>query len=86
MKKKKKKKKKTLKEMNIHITTSFYRPQSNRKVERLHRMMNGILAKKIGNNHYSWDLYLNQMLTAIRFNASEATKFSSFIIEMLLFF
>ena len=69
----------TLLELNIyHVTTSFYYPQSNGKVERLHRTMNDILAKKIRDNPYSWDLYINQILTAIRFHPSESTKFSPF--------
>ena len=71
--------KRTLENLNIHhVTTSFYHPQSNGKVERLHRTMNSILAKKIGDNDRSWDLYINQMLAAIRFNVSETTKFSPF--------
>ena len=36
------------------------------------------LAKKIGDNPYSWDLYINQMLAVIRFHPSESTKFSPF--------
>ena len=47
-------------------------------MERLHRTMNDILAKKIGDNLYSWDLYINQMFVAIRFHPSEFTKFSLF--------
>jgi len=71
--------KRTLEELNVHhVTTSFYHPQSNGKVERLHRTMNDILAKKIGDNERSWDLYINQMLAALRFNVSESTKFSPF--------
>ena len=70
---------KTLEELNVHhVTTSYYHPQSNGKVERLHRTMNDILAKKIGENRQSWDLYINQMLAALRFNVSESTKFSPY--------
>ena len=29
--------------------------------------MHDVLAKKIGNNEQSWDIYINQMLAAIRF-------------------
>ena len=71
--------KRTLSHLNIHhVTTSYYHPQSNGKVERLHRTMNNILAKKIGDDNQSWDLYLNQMLAAIRVSNNETTKFSPF--------
>ncbi|CAC5399405.1 unnamed protein product [Mytilus coruscus] len=51
----------TLKEMKInHVTTSFYSPGSNGKVERLHRFMHDILAKKIKDDPSTWDVYLNQ--------------------------
>ena len=42
--------------------------------------MHDILAKKIGSNEMSWDLHINQMLGAIRFNVSETTKFSPFFL------
>ena len=71
--------KKTLEELNLHhVTTSFYHPQSNGKVERFHRTMHDILAKKIGHNEQSWDVYINQMLAAVRFHVSETTKFSPY--------
>ena len=69
----------TLEELNVHyVTTLFYYPQSNSKVERLHRTMNEILAKKIGDNERSLDLFINQMPATLRFNVSESTKFSPF--------
>ena len=71
--------KRTLDNLNIHhVTTSFYHPQANGKVERLHRTMNDILAKAIGDNSQSWDLHLNQMLAAIRFSVNSTTGFSPF--------
>lgn len=70
--------KKTLEELNIdHVTTSYH-PQSNGKVERLHRTMHNILAKKIGSNKQTWDLYMNQMFADIRNNVSKSTKFLTF--------
>ncbi|CAC5412556.1 unnamed protein product [Mytilus coruscus] len=69
----------TLKEMKInHVTTSFYSPGSNGKVERLHRFMHDILAKKIKDGPSTWDVYLNQTLAAIRCSKNESTKFSPF--------
>ena len=41
----------TLKELNVdHVTTSFYYPEANAKVERFHRTLHDILAKKLDNN------------------------------------
>ena len=61
-----------------HVLTSVYHPQSNAKVERFHRTLHGILAKKVADNQETWDLHLNQALAAIRFNVSESSKFSPF--------
>ena len=69
--------KKILEDLNVHhITTSFHHPQSNGKVERFHRTMCDVLAKKLMNNKQSWDTYINQMLAAVRFHVSETTIFS----------
>lgn len=71
--------KRALEELNVdHVTTSFYHPQSNGKIERFHRTMHDVLAKKIGDNDRSWDMYLNQMLAAVRFHVSETTKYSPY--------
>lgn len=71
----------TLEALNIdHVTTSFYHPQSNAKVERFHRTMHDILSKLIDNNLNRWDLYLNQALAAVRFNISESSKFSPYFL------
>lgn len=65
--------------LNIdHVRTSVCHPQSNSKVERFHRTLHDILAKKVIENQQTWDLYLNQALAAIRFNVSESSKFSPF--------
>ena len=70
---------KTLKELNVdHVTTSFYHPEANAKVERFHRTLHDILAKKLDDNLATWDMYLNQALAAVRFSVSESTGFPPF--------
>ncbi|CAG2216830.1 unnamed protein product [Mytilus edulis] len=57
----------TLKELNIsHITTSFYHPQGNAKVERFHRTLHDVIAKKLQSEASTWDVCLNQTIAAIR--------------------
>ena len=64
----------TLKELNIsHVTTSFYSPNANGKVERLHRFLHDILAKKIQDDSSTWDVCLNQTLAAIRFSKNKSS-------------
>ena len=63
-----------------HVKTSFYHPQANAKVERFHRTLHDVLAKRIKDDVTSWDLYLNQALAAIRFNVSGASKFSPYFL------
>ena len=71
--------KETLRTLNIHhMTTSFYRPQSNSKVERSHRTLHDILAKKSADGLDIWDLYLNKVLAALCFNVSKATDYTPF--------
>ena len=69
----------TLERLKIdHVMTSVYHPQSYAKVERFHRSLHDILAKKVADNPQTLDLNLNQALAAIRFNVSESSKFSPF--------
>ena len=49
-------------------------------MERFHRVLHDILAKKLKDNVNTWDLYLNQALAAIRFNVSTSSKFSPFFL------
>ena len=73
--------KETLAKLKIdHVLTSVYHPQSNAKVERFHRTLHDVLAKKVADNQQTWDLFLNQALAAIRFNVSESSKFSPFFL------
>ena len=56
-----------------HITTSVAHPQSNFKVECFHRTLHIVMSKRLGENYKTWDLHLNQVLAAIRFNVTEST-------------
>jgi transposase InsO family protein/predicted aspartyl protease len=69
----------TLEALNIHhVQSNYYSPQANGKVERFHRTLHDVLAKKIEEDVQTWDLYLNQTLAAIRFHENESLKFSPF--------
>ena len=69
----------TLDNLNIHhVTTSYYHASSNSKVERFHRTLHDILAKRLQEDQDTWDLHLNQVLAAVRFNVSEATDYTPF--------
>ena len=73
--------KETLAKLKIdNVLTSIYHPQSNAKVERFHRTLHDILAKKISDNQQTWDLFLNQALAAIMFKVSESSKCSPFFL------
>ena len=61
--------------MNIdHILTNVNHPQSNANVERFHRTLYDVLAKRLADDQQTWDLHLNQALAAIRFNVSESSN------------
>lgn len=69
----------TLKELNIHhVTCSFYHPQANGVVERFHRTLHSIIAKRLDDHLSTWDVYLNQALAAIRFSISDSSQFSPY--------
>lgn len=71
----------TMERLNIsHVVTSVYHPQSNAKVERFHRTLHDILAKKLTENQQVWDTHLNQALAAIRFSISESSRFSPYFL------
>lgn len=71
-----KKVEKTLKELNInHITMPYYSPQGNGKVERFHRTLHDVMAKKLVDSAETWDIHLNQTLDAIRFHPNDSSKF-----------
>ena len=63
---------------NWNATTSYYHPQGKSKVERFHRTLHEVMSKRVSENVETWDIYLNQVLVAIRFNTNDSTKFSLF--------
>ena len=68
-----------LETLNIdHVLTSVYHPQSNAKVERFHRTLHDVLAKRLADDQRTWDVHLSQAVAAIRFNVSESSKYSPF--------
>ena len=68
-----------LETLNIdHVLTSVYHPQSNAKVERFHRTLHDVLAKRLADDQRTWGVHLSQAVAAIRFNVSESSKYSPF--------
>ena len=61
-----------------HILTSPYRPQSNSKIERFHRVMHDLISKHLFStqDERNWDLYLPHVLSALRVSTNTSTKFS----------
>ena len=58
----------TMQEMNIsHVTTSYYHPPDNSKVEHFHWTLYDVMSNKGSDTLDIWDIYLNQVPAAIRF-------------------
>lgn len=73
--------KETLMTLNVsHVTTSYYHPQSNAKVERFHRTLHNVMAKKLEDNLTTWDIHLNQTLAVIGFHNNKTTSCSPFFL------
>ena len=71
----------TMQALNIdHVFTSFYNPKGNAKVERFHRTLHDVLAKRLNGNLTTWDLHLNQALAAVRFHINETSKHFPFFL------
>ena len=68
-----------LEERNIsYVTTSYYHPCGDSKVWKFHWTLHDVMLKKVSDNLDTWDIDLNQALSAIRFSINETTKFSPF--------
>ena len=71
----------TLEEINIsHVTTSYYHPQGDSKIEQFHWTSQNVIWKKVSASHDTSDIYLNQGLAAIRLSINDSTKFCPFYI------
>ena len=69
----------TLETLNMsHVTTFFHHPKGNSKVKQFHTKLHDIMSKKVGEHIETWDLHLNQVSVAIRFNKNESVKLSPF--------
>ena len=69
----------TMASLNIkHITTCLDHPQSNTKVERFHRFLGDIPSILTESDRHNWDLYLTQVLAAVRFSMCETIEFSPY--------
>ena len=53
-------------------------PTITPKVEQFHGTLHDAMSKKVSDSLDTWEIYLNQVLAAVRFNVSESTKFSPF--------
>lgn len=62
------------------IHTSSYHACSNGKVERFHKVMNEMIAKKISEDQELWDTVLDSCLAAYRTSKQESTNYSPFFI------
>jgi hypothetical protein len=58
-----------------HIQTTAYHPAGNGQVERMNRVIKGMLAK-LRTTKKPWDHYLDCALSAIRSNPSQSTRFT----------
>ena len=61
-----------------HVTTSYYHPQGNSKIEQFCWTLHDVMSKKVSDSPDTWDIYLNQVLAPIGFNINKVTKFSPF--------
>ena len=62
----------TLNKMIIsYVTTSYFHPEGNFKVEQSHQTLHAVMPKKVSDSPDTWDIYLNQILAPFRFNINE---------------
>ena len=64
----------------VRIRTSPYRPQANGKCERLHRVLNDIIAKRVAENQLDWPQHIPAALYAIRTSVHTSSKHTPFFL------
>ena len=64
----------------VRIRTSPYRPQANGKCERLHRVLNDIIAKRMAENQLDWPHHIPAALHAIRTSVHTSSKHPPFFL------
>ena len=47
-------------------------------MERFLKTLHNVMSKRVSENVQTWDIYLNQVLGAMRFNFNKSNKFSPF--------
>ena len=62
------------------IRTSSFRPQSNGKCERLHRVLNDIIAKAVAEDQLDWPKHIPAALFAIRTSVHTSSQFTPFFL------
>ena len=64
----------------VRAKTTPYHPQTNGKVERLHRVINDIIAKRVAENQLDWHKHLPAALFAIRTSVHTSSRFSPYFL------
>ena len=64
----------------LRIKTSIYHPESNGKCERLHRVLNDIIAKRVASHQMDWPAHVPAALWAIRTSVHESAKYSPYFL------
>ena len=62
------------------LNTTAYRASSNGRVERVHRTMNSLISKHIGENQKSWQDSLQTIVTAYNASVHESTNYSPYFL------
>ena len=64
----------------IRLKSSPYRPQTNGKCERLHRVIYDIIAKRVAENQLDWPQHLLAALFAIRTSVHTSSRYSPYFL------
>ena len=64
----------------VRIRTSPYDPQTNGKCERLHRVLNDIIAKRVAENQLDWPSHIPAALYAIRTSVHTSSRHTPYFL------